>query len=139
MNEQMQALVEGVECWRSRGIEDYWIRVDYIGSALNRMGNHTLTFTQGKLWHLWHDDWREIETGSDFWLFSVPGAFTWARDILTKVVSDEDVEAGAVELRFDAEYGYVEFLRVKVSKRDAANFTFEVKGFGEGVHPDFDQ
>ena len=137
MNEQMQALIDGVNRWRSSGVQDYWLHVDYIGSALNRMGNHTLTFTQGKLWHSWHDEWREIETGSDFWLFSVPGGFAWARDMLTKVLSDEDIEAGALELRFNAEYGYVEFLRVKMSHRDAANFTFEVKDFGEGAHPDF--
>jgi hypothetical protein len=139
MDQQLQSLAESVNRWRSQDIQDYWVHVDYIGAALNRMGNHTLTFTGGQLWHRWHDDWREIETGSDFWLFSVPGAFAWARDMLAKVLPAAEAGGDAVELRFNDEYGYVEYLRVKAARRDAANFTFEVKGFGVGPHPDFDK
>lgn len=137
MDEQMQSLIDGVNRWRDRGIQDYWVQVDYIGSALNRMGNHVLTFTQGKLWHLWHDEWREIEKGSDFWLFSVPGAFAWTRDMIIKVLPPGEDAADAIEVRFNSEHGYVEYLRVKMPQRNAANFTFEVKAFGEGAHPDF--
>jgi hypothetical protein len=139
MERHLQELAAGIERWRAKGIGDYWIRVDYIGSALNRMGIHTLTYAQGQLWHQWHEDWREIKNGADFWLFSVPGAFAWARDMLTKVLPAAGVGDEAIDLRFNQEYGYVEYMRVTAARRDASNFTFEVKEFGVGVHPDFDR
>lgn len=139
MQEQLNDLAVAINRWREKGIEAYWIQVDYIGAALNRMGNHTLTFANGKLWHQWHGNWREIETGSDFWLFSVPGGFAWARDMLLKVLPAAGSDDGAISLRFNAGYGYVEYLRVNAARRDAANFTFEVKHFGVGPHPDFSE
>ena len=137
MDEYLKALVEGINRWRSHDIQDYWMRVEYIGAELNRMGDHALTFTGGKLWHQRHGEWRKVETGKDYWLFSVPGGFAWARDLLTKVLPAAESDPDAIELRFNDEYGYVEHLNVKVASRDAANFTLEVKGFGVGVHPAF--
>lgn len=135
MSSELQGLLDHIGKWRDAGISDYWVRVDYIGSALHRMGDHILTQVDGALWHRWHDDWREIATGSDYWLFSVPGAFAWTREMLNAVGDD----ASPVQLEFDDRYGYVRKLRVKMPERDAANFTFEVKDFGVGAHPDFDQ
>ncbi len=134
MANTLEILAEAIRRWRSKQVEAYWVRVDYIGSALNRMGNHTLTFADGKLWHSWHDEWREIKPGSDFWLFSVPGAFAWARDMIHEVGGAED----SLQLKLNPDFGYVEFLRVKMPERDAANFTFEVKAFGAEVHPEFE-
>jgi hypothetical protein len=138
MKGNLQELVAAIERWRSHNIQDYWLHIAYIGAELNRFGDHDLTFTQGRLWHLWEGEWREIKPGSDYWLFSVPGAFAWARDMLTKVLPASGMDEDAIELRFDPEYGYVEFMRVKVAKRDEHNFTFEVRAFGEGPHPDFE-
>ena len=139
MANEQQALVENIGKWRSSGIDSYWVQVDYIGSALNRMGNHLLTYTDGALWHQWHDEWRKIEKGSDFWLFSVPGAFAWVREMITTVGAAADDDPSPIQLQFDDERGFVKLLRVKMPSRDAANFTFEVKDFGAGAHPDFDQ
>ncbi len=133
----VQALIEGIERWRLHNVDDYWIRVDYMGAELNRLGDHVLTYVHGKLWHHWHGAWREVEKGSDFWLFSVPGGFAWARDVLTKIIPATEVGDEAIELRFNDEYGYVEYMRVKVAKRDAHNFTLEIKGFGVGPHAEF--
>jgi hypothetical protein len=103
------------------------------------MGNHDLTFSDGQLWHRWHDDWRKIETGSDFWLFSVPGSLAWARDIVDKVLPATDAPESALELEFDGTYGYVKRLKVQMSQRDPSNFTLEIKAFGEGPHAEFTQ
>ncbi len=137
MADHLTNLVEGIQRWRWHGIEDYWVRVSYLGGELNRFGDHELAFVGGKLWHLWHGEWREIKAGSDFWLFSVPGAFAWARDMITKVVPTSGVSEDVLSLRLNEEYGYVELLQYEAGHRDAANFTFEVKRFAEGMHPDF--
>lgn len=139
MADELQDLLENIGRWRDAHIDDYWVQVDYIGSALNRMGNHVLTYTNGSLWHQWHDDWRPIKPGSDFWLFSVPGAFAWTREMLNVVSRGELGEPSPILLQFNDQYGFVKMLRVKMPERDAANFTFEVKEFGVGAHPDFDQ
>jgi hypothetical protein len=138
VSDELQGLVDHIGRWRSAGVDEYWVRVDYIGSALNRMGDHVLTQAKGAFWHQWHGDWRKIEPGSDYWLFSVPGAFAWTREMLSAVGSSEDSES-PIQLEFDDQYGFVKKLRVKMPERDAANFTFEVKDFGVGTHPDFDQ
>ena len=78
MNEQLQQLVDGVRTWREHNISDYWLRVSYLGGELNRFGDHELTYTNGKLYHSWRGEWREIKKGSDFWLFSVPGSLNVA-------------------------------------------------------------
>lgn len=135
MTHSIGELTQAIEKWRAKQVNSYWLRVDYIGSALNRLGNHTLTYADGTLWHLWHDDWREIPTGADFWLFSVPGAFAWSRDTISEAASVGAPDS--VQIRFNESYGYLEFLRVKMPERDASNFTFEVKDFGEGTHPEF--
>src|SRR5574341_1511361 len=139
MDEHLQALIAAIGRWRAKNVQDYWLQVDYVGSALNRLGNHTLTHTGGKLWHLWHDDWREIETGSDFWLFSVPGSFAWVRDMAARVLPEAKADPESLELHFNDEYGYVEHLRVRMPERDATNFTFDIKKFGEGPHPEFNK
>jgi len=135
MSQSLNKLVEAIRTWQSLSITDYWVRVDYIGSAIHRMGDHTLTNTDGKLWHSWHGEWREIKPGSDFWLFSVAGAFASARDMIREVGDADE----ALKLKFNSQYGYVESLRVKLPERDAANFTFEVKAFGPEPHPEYDQ
>lgn len=131
-----QLLVSAIQLWLAKHVDDYWVEVDYIGSALNRMGLHVLTYVGGKLWHQWHGEWREIRVGSDFWLFSVPGSFALAREMLQAA---GDTDPSPVQLHLNEDYGYVDMLRVKMPQRDAANFTFEVKQFGVGAHPDFRQ
>ena len=131
-------LMEHINRWRSKNVEDYWVKISYLGSELNRFGDHDLTFVEGKLWHFWRDDWREIKTGSDFWLFSVPGGFAWARDIITKVLPDRAEAADALRVEYDDEYGYVKLLQFEAGHRDPTNFTFEVKRFGEGPHDSFE-
>ena len=134
MDEQLKKLVKGVNIWRAKNVEEYWVDVGYMGSAVNRLGDHTLTYANGSLWHLWEGTWRELKQGSDFWLYSVPGAFAWARDMISKV----DHEGRTLELTINETYGYVEFLRMRAEKRDANNFTFEVRRFETGAHPDFE-
>lgn len=136
---QLKKLVSGIESWREKGVGDYWIGVSYMGPAVNRFGDHDLTLVDGALWHHWADEWRRIERGSDYWLFSVPGAFAWARDLLTKVIPGQGDGAGTLELRLSDEYGYVEYMRFSAPGRDANNFTFEVRRFGEGEHPAFEE
>lgn len=138
MDEKLQALVEGINRWRAHNITDYWVHVSYLGSELHRFGEHDLTFTQGKLWHLRAGEWHPLKKGSDFWLFSVPGAFAWTRDVLTKIAPQAGADPDAVTLRLNDEYGYVEYLRLEMGHRAGANFTFEVTRFGTGPHPDFD-
>ncbi len=138
MDEYIKKLVEGINLWRSKEIEEYWIQAEYLGGDINRVGDHTFTVADGKLHHLWKGKWREIETGKDYWLFSVPGTFAWARDMLTKILPEAEAGPEAITLRFNDEYGYVEHMDVKVAKRDATNVSYEVKVFGEGRHPDFE-
>ena len=133
MSDYLAELSRHVQLWRSKQIGSYWVRVDYIGSSLHRMGDSTMTFAEGKLWHQWHGEWREIKSGSDFWLMSVPGAFALAREVIQEVGDDE----ASLNLKFNSDYGYIESLRVKMPERDAANFTFETKTFGNEPHPEF--
>ena len=133
MSENLAALSRNVQIWRSKEVASYWVRVDYIGSSLHRMGDHTLTYVDGKLWHQWHGEWREIKSGSDFWLMSVPGAFSLAREVINEVGDDDT----SLTLTFNSGYGYIESFRVKMPERDAANFTFETKSFGSEPHPEF--
>jgi hypothetical protein len=133
----LQVLVEGINRWRVSNITDYWVHVSYMGGELHRFGDHNLTFTESKLWHLRGGEWRVVEKGSDFWLFSVPGAFAWARDTLTKILPGIDANPDMCTVRCHPEYGYVELLQVEVGHRAEANFTFQVTRFGVGEHPDF--
>ena len=139
MADHLQTLKDNVNRWRNSGIEEYWVQIDFIGAAMNRMGIHELTTSGGKLYHERHGDWREIETGSDFWLYSIPGTFAWTRDMLTKILPAAGVGDEGIELEFNEEYGYVQHLRVKAAKRDASNITFDVKKFGVGTHPEFNK
>jgi len=134
MSSSLDTLAASLQVWRSKNVNEYWLRVDYIGSALHRMGDHTLTYANGKLWHYWHDRWREVRPGSDFWLFSVAGSFAWARDMIHEVGNVE----GALQLKMNQDYGYVEMIRVKMPERDAVNFTFELKSFEAMIHPEFE-
>ncbi len=138
MNGQLDELVAAIDRWRAHSIQDYWVVVSYMGPAVNRFGDHELTFTGGRLWHLRAGEWRPVERGSDFWLFSVAGAFAWARDMLTRAIAAPGAGEDVVDLRFDAEYGFVRFMRVRVAQRDAHNFTFEVRHFGRGTHPEYE-
>ena len=135
MADQLDTLRQNIQRWRGKDVDDYWLNVSYIGAAINRMGDHDLTVIDGKLWHLWEGEWREIEQGSDFWLFTVPGTFAWARDMLTKI----DISPEEIQLTFNAEFGYVELLRVQRPSRDQHNFTFEVRRFGQGTHPSYEE
>nr|MBN1229097.1 hypothetical protein [Anaerolineae bacterium] len=133
MEASIEALSEAIIKWRGKDVKDYWVSVAYMGAAVNRFGDHTISCIDGKLHHLWMGDWRELKTGSDFWLFSVPGALAWARDMLRKVEPGDEM----LEIRFNDEYGYVEYMRMKAERRDTHNFTFEVRYFAEGPHPEF--
>ena len=86
MTDHVDELKQNILKWRAQNVEEYWVRVGYIGSAVHRFGDHVLTVADGALYHQWQDDWREIETGSDFWLFSVPGTFALTRDMLLNVM-----------------------------------------------------
>jgi hypothetical protein len=138
MNERLEELKTAIQCWRNHNIEDYWLSVGYLGAAVNRFGDHDLTCIQGRLWHLWNGQWREVQTGSDYWLFSVPGSFAWVRDMIEHVLPEAG-EGHMLDVRYNEEYGYVEYLRVKAARRDAHNFTYEVRRFGTGAHPAFEE
>jgi hypothetical protein len=137
MEEHLNALKEGIRRWRECQVGDYWLSASYIGAAVNRFGDHDLTVVDGRLYHLWHGAWREIAQRSDFWLFAVPVTFAWARDLLTKELPAAGAGADAIELRFDADYGLIRLMRVHFPARDAHNFTYEVRHFAKGPHPDF--
>jgi len=139
MDELLSVLVEGINRWRQKGVSSYWVRVGYLGGELNRFGDHELTFVDGQLWHLWHGGWRKIDDGKDYWLFSIPGGFAWARDIVTKVLPSTDAPQDALTIETDKDYGYVRRLQFEAGHRDASNFTFEVKKFSEGPHPEFSE
>lgn len=135
VSHHLSVLVNGINLWRSKDVQDYWLSVAYMGAAINRLGDHDLTMVSGQLYHLWNDRWREIKPRSDFWLFSVPGAFAWARDMI-ELIGDGDPR---LEMACNEVYGYVEFLRVKADHRDQHNFTFEVRRFRPGPHPNFQE
>ena len=137
MDDHLRELAEGINRWRERGIRDYWVSVSYIGSAVNRFGDHDLQSAGGKLYHLWEGEWREIARGSDFWLFSVPGAFAWARDVITQVLPEHDAADDTADIVYDDDFGHVKRLRVSLPDRDAHNFSFEVRRFRPGRHPQF--
>lgn len=136
-DEKLSQLVEGINRWREKGVGNYWLHVGYMGPAVNRFGDHDLTVVDGQMWHSWDGSWRRIERGSDYWLFSVPGAFAWARDLLTKVLPGQ--EGGTLDLEIDGDYGYVKTLGFSAGTRDPNNFTFEVRHFGEGAHLNFEE
>jgi hypothetical protein len=138
MADTLNRLMDGVRKWRERGPKDYWIHVGYLGDDLTRVGEHELTRVESELWHSKDGgNWRELLKGSTFWLFSVEGTFVWARDVLTKLLPARGADESSVELHINPEYGYVEYMRVQLAPRDQDNFTFEVKGFGEGAHPEW--
>ncbi|HQA67523.1 MAG TPA: hypothetical protein PK801_04305 [Aggregatilineales bacterium] len=134
--DRQRALVRAIERWRDARIEEYWLGVSYMGPAVNRFGDHDLTVVKGELWHRWDGRWRKIARGSDYWLFSVPGAFAWARDVLRRMQGGEQPQP-TLELEFDETLGYVKRMRLTAAGRDASNFTFEVRRFGRGPHPAF--
>ncbi len=137
---RMKELVQNISQWRSKGLASYWLRAGYIGAELNRVGDHDLTVVDGVVYRRWEGKWRMVEVGKDFWLFSVPGSFAWARDILLKVVPEaNDVSDDDVVIEYDAEYGYIKMLKVSVRQRASANFTYEVKRFGAGPAESFTQ
>ncbi|GAB4470150.1 MAG: hypothetical protein Kow00124_06030 [Anaerolineae bacterium] len=136
-NDQLQTLAANIARWRAKGVGDYWVHVGYMGAELHRFGDHALTFVSGKLWRRHDGLWWEVERGKDFWLFSVPGGFAWARDLINKVAADDDLEPDDLTLVYDEKFGYVKLIRIAVGHRDQLNFTFEVKRFGVGPHPDF--
>lgn len=137
MDERMRALGEAIRRWRAQDVADYWFDVAYIGSAVNRFGDHAVTVVDGEAWHLTEDGWRRLDVGSDFWLFTVPGTFAWARDIISKVLPGHPDTAEALEIEYDDEAGYIRYMRFNAHRRDQHNFTFEVRRFGQGAHPEF--
>lgn len=134
-DERVEQLARAVKRWREKGAGDYWLSVSYMGPAVNRFGDHDLTVIDGALWHRWEGRWRRVVQGSDYWLFAVPFTLAWARDLLTagEQAGDELV------LAFDDEFGYVKEMRFDAHSRDAKNFTFEVRRFGTGAHPEFEE
>jgi len=132
MDTRLAALASHIQMWRESGIIDYWMHVGYMGGELHRFGDHDIAVKEGQLWRRWEGSWRQVLPGKDFWLFSVAGAFAWARDLIGNEAIDED----ALTILFDEEAGYIKLIRVATGHRDVANFTFEVKRFGRGVHPD---
>lgn len=138
MQEKLELLLQHVDLWRSRNVVDYWLRASYLGGELNRMGDHVLSYASGRLYQEASPMWVEIEKGKDFWLFSVPGTFAWARDMIVKVApADPSVTDASIIIEFDEEFGFVRLLKVAVGKRASANFTYEVRAFGVGVHERF--
>lgn len=138
MDEKLKQLADNVARWRDKGVDEYWVHVGYMGPELHRFGDHDLTFTSGKLYRRWEGKWRIVETGKDFWLFSVPGSFAWARDMLKSVMDQDDIPDDALIIEYDEDYGYVRLLKVAMGQRDGANFTFELKRFGAGTNPSFE-
>lgn len=137
MSEPLAELLEGIERWRQLDVDDYWIRLSYMGGDLNKVGEHEVTREAGKFWHSKDGgDWRELMKGSLSWLFSVEGLFVWTKDIITKLLPQ--LEGGTEGLVFEIndDFGYVESLNLKLAKRDTDNMTIEIKGFGLGKHPE---
>lgn len=138
MDELTSALAEAIRRWRDQEVADYWLSVAYIGSAVNRFGDHEMTVVDGAAWRLVEWGWRRVGVGSDFWLFTVPGAFAWARDLITKVIPPRPDAAEVLTVEYDDEVGFVRYMRFNAGQRDPLNFTFEVRRFGRGPHPDFE-
>ncbi|MCC6905197.1 MAG: hypothetical protein IT326_05080 [Anaerolineae bacterium] len=141
MSDDLEQLSSNIGKWLGHNISNYWVQIGYLGPETNRFGDHVLTYTRGRLWHrTMSGAWREIERGRDFWLFSVPGAFAWARDVLTRLLpADPDLSAEAITLEFDPEYGFVRHLKISAGHRSASNFDFEVRHFGAEAHPSFEE
>ena len=136
MNEHLSKLLAGADRWRAKGIGDHWLHAAYMGADLDRFGEHDLAQVKNELWHSKDGGpWRVLSKGSIYWVFSVPGAFVWARDMLTKALPQQGAGPDSVTLRINEEYGYIEYLKVQVAKRAADNFTLEVQSFGPGDHP----
>lgn len=138
MNELLSQLLAGAARWREKEIEDYWLHAAYMGADLDRFGEHDVTQVEDELWHSKDGGaWKTLSNGSIYWIFSVPGTFVWVRDMLTKVLPQQNAGAEAVELRINEEHGYVEYLKVTVAKRASDNFTLETQDFGLGEHPEW--
>lgn len=136
MSKHKKTLVEGANRWRQLQVTDYWLHLSYIGGDLNRVGEHEVTRAEGKLWHSKDGgDWLEVKTGAFYWLFSIEGLLVWARDIITKVLPAAGDEV--LEMTVNEDFGYVEYIKLDMAKRDGDNMTIEVKEFGLGAHPDF--
>lgn len=139
MDDKVQALKSAVNRWRSKNVSDYWLSFSYMGPVLHHFGDHTISVVGGQPYHAWDDGWRELKKGGDFWLFTVPGTFTWARDLMLKVAPKANASPDAIAITFDEGYGYVTKLDVKFAERDGQNFNLDVRSFGEGPHPNFTQ
>ena len=137
MSDALPTLLAGVNRWRQLGVADYWIRVGYMGSDLNRVGEHELTVSSGSLWHAKDGgDWTEVTKGSSIWLFGIEGTFVWSQNIITVVLPETGGSSEALSLRCNEDFGYVEYLRLQLPERNRENLTFELKDFGLGKHPD---
>ena len=137
MSDHLEALSTHVEQWRQLSVQDYWVRLSYIGGDINLVGEHEVTRAEDKLWHSKDaGDWNELAKGSFKWLFSIEGTFVWTKDIITKLLPRAETGQDALELRFNDDFGYVEFMRLKMAKRDTDNVTVEVNAFGLGPHPE---
>lgn len=131
----LDLLAHNIRKWRANGITDYHMHVYYMGSALNRVGDHDICWRDDSLWHKWKGSWREIEKGKDFWLFSVVGAFAWARDLIAEGDKGE-LDPSALLIEYDDRLGYVRQLKVNMGRRNLDNFSYEVKNLSPGLPPD---
>ena len=137
----MQALLNelkfNISKWRDRGPDDYWIVVSYVGGEFNRLGDHTLTIMGDDIYDQVYDgSWRKINKGSDYWLFTVPGTYAWARDLITKVLPDAGGDASNIEIEYGP-MGQITHVQIRMPSRDAHNLTLDVRGFGAGQHENF--
>lgn len=131
----LDVLAENITKWRASGMVDYHLHIYYMGSALNRVGDHELCWHDETLWHKWKGKWREIEKGRDFWLFSVAGAFAWTRDLIGEIHSGE-LDPEALVIDYDDDLGYVRLLKINLGRRNLDNFSFEVKELKPGCPPE---
>lgn len=137
MDEHLNQLVAAVARWRQQGSTDHWVRFSYMGPVLHFFGDHTVAFLGGSTYHAWQGDWRQIQPGGDFWLFTVPGTFAWARDMITKVAPAANAAPDALTIQYDPTMGYVSHIRARFAKRDEHNFTLDVRKVGTGAPDDF--
>lgn len=134
----LDMLAENINRWRKSGISEYHEHVFYMGSALNRVGDHELCLRDEILFHKWQGAWREIRKGSDFWLLSVSGTFAWARDLL-KEVHEGSLDPLALAIDYDEELGFIRQMKINLGRRNLDNFNFEVREFETYCPPDLDE